>query len=290
MPFTAPPRCSARAGWSIDHLPVGADGRRARRGGGARARDHGRLADAANNETGVIQPVAELATRRARARGALVHCDAVQAAGKIPVDVAALGADYLVISAHKLGGPKGVGALIVRRGAPLEPLFRGSGHERGRRGGTENLPGIVGLRRGGRARGARARRPSRRGCATLRARFEHGLRSLCPDAVIHGAARRGSRTPSTCRSRRPQRPPADGARRARRSRSRPGAACASGAVEPSPGADRDGGAARARDVRAALLDRSHHDARPRSTRCSRRWPRRADAARAAGSRTTMERA
>src|SRR5205814_7627938 len=98
----------------------------------------------ANNETGVVQPVAELAAR-ARARGIRVHCDAVQAAGKIPVNVSALGVDYLVVSAHKFGGPKGAGALVVRDRAPLEPLFRGSAHERGLRGGTENVPGIVGL-------------------------------------------------------------------------------------------------------------------------------------------------
>src|SRR6266511_3479920 len=95
----------------------------------------------ANNETGVVQPVAALAAR-AHARGMRVHCDAVQAAGKIPVDVAALGVDYLVISAHKFYGPKGVGALVVRDRAPIEPLFRGSAHERGLRGGTENVPGI----------------------------------------------------------------------------------------------------------------------------------------------------
>src|SRR5262249_23049292 len=84
----------------------------------------------ANNETGVLQPVVELAAR-AHARGIRVHCDAVQGAGKVPVDVGALGADYLVISGHKFGGPKGAGAVVVRDRAPLEPLFRGSAHERG---------------------------------------------------------------------------------------------------------------------------------------------------------------
>src|SRR5439155_710855 len=82
---------------------------------------------------------------RAHAAGLAVQCDAVQAAGKIPVDFGALGVDALVISAHKLGGPKGIGALILRDGTPCEPLFRGSAHESGRRGGTENLPGIVGF-------------------------------------------------------------------------------------------------------------------------------------------------
>jgi cysteine desulfurase len=98
----------------------------------------------ANNETGVVQPVAE-AARVARDRGALVHCDAVQAAGKIPVDVRALGVDLLTLSAHKIYGPKGVGCLWVRRGTPLAPLVRGGAQERHRRAGTENVAGIVGF-------------------------------------------------------------------------------------------------------------------------------------------------
>ncbi|MFM7347465.1 MAG: cysteine desulfurase family protein [Tagaea sp.] len=96
----------------------------------------------ANNETGVIQPVAEVAAR-AKAQGARVHCDAVQAAGKIPVDFHALGVDTLALSAHKLGGPMGVGALIVRDGVDVKPLWRGGGQEKGARAGTPNLPGIV---------------------------------------------------------------------------------------------------------------------------------------------------
>lgn len=96
----------------------------------------------ANNETGAIQPVAEIA-RRAKALGARVHCDAVQAAGKIPVDFAALGVDTLALSAHKLGGPMGVGALIVRPGVDVAPLWRGGGQEKGARAGTPNLPGIA---------------------------------------------------------------------------------------------------------------------------------------------------
>jgi cysteine desulfurase len=98
----------------------------------------------ANNETGVIQPVAELAAV-AHAAGALVHVDAAQSLGKIPVDVDALSADLMTIAGHKLYGPKGVGALYIRRGTPLHPVLVGAGHERGLRPGTENVPGIVGL-------------------------------------------------------------------------------------------------------------------------------------------------
>ena len=96
----------------------------------------------ANNETGVIQPVAE-AAGIARRFGARLHCDAVQAAGKIPVDFAALGADSLALSAHKLGGPQGVGALVVRDAGGADSLLRGGRQERGLRGGTENVAHIA---------------------------------------------------------------------------------------------------------------------------------------------------
>ncbi len=96
----------------------------------------------ANNETGVLQPVAE-ASRIARAAGALVHCDAVQAAGKVPIDVRALDVDLLTLSAHKLYGPKGTGCLYLRRGTPMAALVLGGGQERNRRAGTENVAGIV---------------------------------------------------------------------------------------------------------------------------------------------------
>jgi cysteine desulfurase len=100
----------------------------------------------ANNETGVLFPVTEIAAR-CRARGVPLHCDAVQAAGKLPIDLKALSIDYLALSAHKLGGPKGVGALIVRKGAPFVPMLHGGHQERGRRGGTENVAGLVGFGR-----------------------------------------------------------------------------------------------------------------------------------------------
>jgi cysteine desulfurase len=98
----------------------------------------------ANNETGVIQPVAE-ASRIARANDAWLHVDAVQAAGKIAIDFAALGADTLALSAHKFGGPQGVGGLVAGPRATLARRQHGGGQERGRRGGTENVPGIAGF-------------------------------------------------------------------------------------------------------------------------------------------------
>jgi cysteine desulfurase len=186
----------------------------------------------ANNETGVIQPVAAL-TARAQARGIRVVCDAVQGAGKVPVDVALLGVDYLVFSAHKFGGPKGSGVLVLRGRAPLEPLFRGSAHERGLRGGTENVPGIVGL---GLAAELAAREVASESARTLelRKRFEAGLKQAVPDVVVHGSA--APRLPNTVNASFP------GARSdhlllaldTRGLAASAGAACASGGVEPSP--------------------------------------------------------
>ena len=138
----------------------------------------------ANNELGTIQPIEEIG-RIAAAADVLFHCDAVQSAGKLPLDVNRLGVDLLSISAHKIYGPKGVGALYVRSGTPLEPQFHGGHHERDRRPGTENVPGIVGL---GKAADL-ARKNLQTDCAritTLRNRLEDALLATCGDARVNG--------------------------------------------------------------------------------------------------------
>ncbi len=98
----------------------------------------------ANNETGVVQPIAEV-VKIAHSHGALLHCDAVQAVGRIAIDMPALGIDLMTISAHKIGGPQGIGALIVGEHVRLQPQMRGGGQERGSRAGTENVPGVIGF-------------------------------------------------------------------------------------------------------------------------------------------------
>jgi cysteine desulfurase len=145
----------------------------------------------ANNETGVIQPVAEV-VRLCQEKGALVHCDAVQAVGRIPVDVRALGVDLLALSAHKIYGPQGVGALYVRRGSRLKPLLRGGSQERNRRAGTENVAGIVGLGRAAALAGERLETDGPR-LAALRDRLESRLLAI-PGALPNG---RGPRVPNT---------------------------------------------------------------------------------------------
>jgi cysteine desulfurase len=147
----------------------------------------------ANNEIGTIQPVAELAAI-AHEHGALMHTDAVQAVGKIPVDVKALGVDLLSLSAHKFNGPKGVGVLWIRRGTRLVSTMTGGKHERNRRGGTENVPGIAGL--GVAARLARKKLDGEaQRIAALRDRLEHGILSTVGGTAVNGAP--SPRVPNT---------------------------------------------------------------------------------------------
>jgi len=138
----------------------------------------------ANNETGTIAPVADIAAV-AHAHGALVHTDAVQSAGKIPVSVRTLGVDLLSLSAHKMYGPKGIGALYVRRGVPLEPLLVGGGQERGRRPGTENVPLAVGFAEAFRLSLAHPEEEAAR-LRSLRDALEAEIRRLYPAVIVNG--------------------------------------------------------------------------------------------------------
>lgn len=139
----------AKLGWDVERLPVDHEGRYdLAMLDKSLARKDVKLVSTmlANNETGVLQDVAAI-TARAHGAGALAHCDAIQAAGKIAVDFRAIGADLMTLSAHKFNGPRGVGALIMDRRVDLTPLVHGGGQEQGLRGGTENLAGIVGFGR-----------------------------------------------------------------------------------------------------------------------------------------------
>jgi len=138
----------------------------------------------ANNEVGTLEPVAETA-RACRARKVVLHTDAAQAVGKIPVNVGALGADLLTVAGHKLYGPKGVGALFVRSGVALEPLIRGAGHERGLRSGTENVPSIVGLGKACELAGEEVAHEAPR-LRVLRDTLEALLEAGFPGLVRHG--------------------------------------------------------------------------------------------------------
>jgi cysteine desulfurase len=147
----------------------------------------------ANNEIGTIQPIAELAAI-AHGRGALFHTDAVQSTGKIPVSVRALGVDLLAMSAHKFYGPKGAGALWVKRGVRLSPFLSGGKQERNRRAGTENVPGVIGM-------GVAAQRAMQKmevegeRLSALRDRLEAGILAAVPNTEVNGA--RDARVPNT---------------------------------------------------------------------------------------------
>jgi cysteine desulfurase len=138
----------------------------------------------ANNETGVLQPIREIAAL-CRARGILVHTDAAQSVGKVRVQVSELGVDLLTIAGHKLYAPKGVGALYVRGGVPLEAVLHGAGHEGGLRAGTENVPYIVGLGAAASLVGKRLDEAHER-LVMLRDRLAERLRAEIPSLLIHG--------------------------------------------------------------------------------------------------------
>jgi cysteine desulfurase NifS len=138
---------------------------------------------AANNETGALQPIAELAHVTHR-QGALFHTDAVQAVGKIPIDVREWDVDLLTLSGHKIHGPKGVGALYIGKGVTLDPLVHGGGQEHGLRAGTENVPGIAGL--GKAAELASQRLPEMDRIRALRDKLEEGIRAIVPHAKRNG--------------------------------------------------------------------------------------------------------
>jgi len=185
----------ARRGWRATLLPVDQSGVVA----------PGRLREAitddtalvsvmhANNEIGTIQPIAELAAI-AHERGALMHTDAVQSAGKIPLDVRALGVDLLSLSAHKFNGPKGAGAIWIKRGTRLLPILTGGKHERNRRAGTENVPAIAGLGVAARLAGGKLAEEAVR-VGALRDRLEDGILRAVPGTTVNGA--RESRVPNT---------------------------------------------------------------------------------------------
>ncbi len=175
-------------GATITYVPVGRDGL-VDPGDVERAITDGTILISvmtANNEVGVLQPIAEIG-RLARAHGILFHTDAAQALGKIPFDVAALPVDLVSMSAHKMYGPKGIGALYIRKGSTaLAPLIDGGGHERGVRSGTLNVPAIVGFGRAAEICRLEMRAESDR-LRRLRDRLKDGLMARIPDTIVNGS-------------------------------------------------------------------------------------------------------
>ena len=184
-----------QAGFTVDRIPPDPRGVVAPQAIAAAIRPDTVLVSvmAANNETGVIQPTAEIGEICAK-RGVSFHVDAVQAASKIPIDVEAWRATLVTIAGHKFYGPKGVGALYVKSGFKPMPLQFGGSHERGRRAGTENIPGVVGLGRAAElARAELDTEPLR--IAGLRDKLEAGVMERVPNVVRHGAG--APRVPNT---------------------------------------------------------------------------------------------
>ena len=184
-----------RRGWDVTLLPVGETGVVSPESLAAALRQETAVVSVmhANNEIGTIQPIPELA-RLARERGAYFHTDAVQSAGKIPIEVKALGVDLLSVSAHKFYGPKGIGAIWIRRGLRLLPIMTGGKHERNRRAGTENVAGIVGM--GVAAEAARTKMAAEAArVGSLRDRLEAGILRAVPGTVVNGGS--SPRVPNT---------------------------------------------------------------------------------------------
>ena len=175
-----------RTGLSVSRAPVESDGRVAPEKIAALVQNDTLIVTVmhAHNEIGTIQPVADVA-KAARSKGVLVHTDAAQTLGKVPVDVDALGVDLLTIVGHKFYAPQGVGALFIRRGTGVDPVITGAGHERGIRPGTENVAGIVGL---GRAceLAERVMVTERMRQRALRDRLLEALRVAVPELIVHG--------------------------------------------------------------------------------------------------------
>ena len=184
-----------RRGWTVTLLPVDASGIVTPDALRAAMTNQTAVVSVmhANNEIGTIQPIAELA-KIARGGGAVFHTDAVQSVGKIPVDARALGVDLLSLSAHKFYGPKGVGALWIRRGTRVTSIMTGGKHERNRRAGTENVPGIAGL--GTAAALARKHLASESArISALRDRLEEAILARVKGTLVNGA--RSPRVPNT---------------------------------------------------------------------------------------------
>lgn len=139
----------------------------------------------ANNETGVLFPIKEIA-EKGKAAGATVHTDAVQAAGKVPLDVREVPVDLLTIAGHKMHAPKGIGMLYIRRGTRIKPFVIGGHQERGRRGGTENVPYIIGLAKACELSATAFTDGSHERMARLRDKLEAGLLATCPDSRVNG--------------------------------------------------------------------------------------------------------
>jgi cysteine desulfurase len=185
----------ARRGWTVTHVPVDRTGIVSPAALASAVTRETALVSVmhANNEIGTIQPIADLAAV-AHEHGALFHSDAVQSVAKIPVDVRALGVDLVSLSAHKFNGPKGTGALWIRRGIRLSATMTGGKHERNRRGGTENVPGIAGM--GVAARLARQKMPAEsERVAALRDRLEQGVLSRVAGTAVNGET--STRVPNT---------------------------------------------------------------------------------------------